>query len=378
MVTQNPSTASRTIHVLGVAHTIPNEDYTVCAFTAKVMLFPEVIQPYGWWVVEYSNEGSASSAREHIVILTRERLHAMSKRRARDEPMELDHYNEELQAEFQRILLEKIKERAKPGDIVCHVYGPNMDVYNLLPQCIHVESSVGYLASPGLPFRIYESSAWMHWHYGKSDQEDGSNYKWVIPAAFDADKWALCREPDNYAVFLGRVTQRKGMNELIEIAKRVPDLPIHVYGPGDATPWATTAPPNIVFKGAVFEQERVEVVRRARCMLMPTVYIEPFGNSGIEAQLCGVPLIGVSYGAFQETIIEGVTGYRCHTLADWVAAIQLSSTLDRERIANLARARYSKEIIGQNYDWVFHQLADLSSQGWHSNQSRKFSTTSGR
>ncbi len=287
----------------------------------------------------------------------------MSRRRARDEPMEPYHYNEELQAEFQRILLEKINERAKPGDIVSHVYGPNMDVYNLLPQCIHVESSVGYLASPGLPFRIYESSAWMHWHYGKSDQEDGSNYKWVIPAAFDADKWVFWREPDNYAVFLGRVTQRKDMNELIEIVKCVPDLPIHVYGPGDATPWTTTAPANIVFKGAVFGQERVEVVRRARCMLMLTVYIEPFGNSGIEAQLCGVPLISVSYGAFQETIIEGVTGYRCHTLAEWVAAIQLNPTLDRETIANLARARYSKEIIGQNDDWVFHQFADLSRQG---------------
>ena len=170
MPESNSPSPSRTIHVLGVAHTIPNEDYAVCAFTAKVMLFPDVIQPHGWWVVEYSNEGSVSAAREHIVILTRERLLAMSKRRTRDDPMEPDAHNEELQAEFQQTLLEKIKERAKPGDIVCHVYGPNMGVYNLLPDCIHVESSVGYLASPGLPFRIYESSAWMHWHYGKSGE----------------------------------------------------------------------------------------------------------------------------------------------------------------------------------------------------------------
>jgi hypothetical protein len=39
---------SNSLHVLGVPHTIPHEDYLVCAFTAKVLLFPEVIQPFGW------------------------------------------------------------------------------------------------------------------------------------------------------------------------------------------------------------------------------------------------------------------------------------------------------------------------------------------
>ena len=102
------------------------------------------------------------------------------------------------------------------------------------------------------------------------------------------------------------------------------------------------APPNLMFKGPIFGNERVDVVRRARCMLMPTVFIEPFGFSGIEAQLCGVPLIATSYGAFQETILDGVTGYRCHTLADWVEAIRLSRSLDRRQIAALARSKYSK------------------------------------
>ena len=89
---------------------------------------------------------------------------------------------------------------------------------------------------------------------------------------------------------------------------------------------------------------------------MPTVFIEPFGFSGVEAQLCGVPLIATSYGAFQETILEGVTGYRCHTLADWVEAIRLSGTLDRRQIATLARGKYSKEAVGKQYDWVLRQL----------------------
>ena len=354
---------SNVLHVLGVAHTIPHEDYLVCAFTAKVLMFPEVIQPFGWHVIEYSNEGSASKAREHVVILTKDRLRALSKRKSREEPLDADVNNTELQQEFQRVLVEKIRSRARPGDIVCHVYGPNMEVYNLLPDCRHIEICVGYTASPGLPFRMYESSAWMHWHYGKAGQEDGNHYKWVIPSPIDADKWTFREEPDDYAIFLGRVTSRKGMNELVDIARRMPELPIHVYGPGDPSQWAATAPPNLIFQGPVFGDQRVDVVRRARCMLMPTVFIEPFGNSGIEAQLCGVPLIGSSFGAFQETIVEGVTGYRCHTLADWVEAIRLSDRSIGEQIADvgadqiLERGRREASMTGLCRQWRTCQMA---------------------
>jgi len=167
------------------------------------------------------------------------------------------------------------------------------------------------------------------------------------------------------------VTARKGIDVLADIARRMPGLPIHVYGPGDTSPWSKS-PPNLLFKGPVFGAERVEVVRRAHCMLMPTVFIEPFGNSGVEAQLCGTPLIGSSYGAFNETVIEGVTGFRCNTLADWVEAIKLSAALDRATIARLARERYSKPVIGKQYDRIFRQLQDLSGAGWYAEKSPKF------
>jgi glycosyltransferase involved in cell wall biosynthesis len=365
---------SNRLHVLGVAHTIPHEDYLVCAFTAKVLLFPEMIQPLGWDVIEYSNEGSVSSAREHVVILTKDRLQALSQRKSRKDPLDIDANNADLTGEFQRVLVEKIRSRAKPGDIVCHVWGPNMEVHDLLRDCHHIELSVGYTASPGLPFRVYESSAWMHWHYGKAGQGNGGHYKWVIPSAFDADRWAFREKSDDYAIFLGRVTHDKGINTLVEVARRMPQLPIHVYGPGDTSHWAKDAPANLMFKGPVFGNERVDIVRRARCMLMPTEYIEPFGFSGIEAQLCGVPLIAASYGAFQETVVDGVTGYRCHTLADWVEAIKLSASLDRRQISALARNKYSKEVVGKQYDWVLKQLADLSGRGWYADKSHKFAS----
>lgn len=367
-----PRTRSKTLHILGVAHTIPHPDYSVCAFTAKILQFPDIICPFGWHVIEYSNEGSVSRAHEHVTIFSRDRLQSLSKRRSREEPMDADVTNEPLQQEFKKILLEKIRLKAHPGDIVCHVIAPEMDVYHALPHCHHVEMSVGYKASPGLPFRIYESSAWMHWHHGKAGRDDGSNYNWVIPSGFDIDAWPYCAEPENYAVFLGRVVPRKGISTLIDIAKRLPSLQIRVYGPGDTSAWQANCPTNLVFKGPVFGAERVEVVRRARCMLMPTGYIEPFGFSAVEAQLCGVPVIGTSFGAFQETILDGITGYRCHTLADWLQAIALCRSLDRRTISDIARRKCARDTVGRQYDWALDQLSDLSGTGWYGDVSRKF------
>lgn len=365
---------SNTLHIIGVAHTIPNRDYVFCAFTSKIMLFPDVIAPFGWYVVEYSNEGSESSAHEHVVVLDSTTFRELTNRKSREDEHYIDSGNENLQSEFKRTLIQKLKERVRPGDIVCHVWGPDIEVFDAVKDCHHVELSVGYSASPGLPFRIFESSAWMHHHYGMIGGDvDGSNYKWVIPSAFDEEKWLPVETYEDYVLFHGRVTVRKGINVIIEIARRMPELKFRVCGPGDASPWSNDQPSNVYFEGPLFDEARLKAVQGARCILTPTTYIEPFGFSGIEAQLCGVPQIGSCFGAFHETIIEGVTGFKCQTLADWVEAVKASKSLDRRAIAELARERYSRKSVGRQYDWALRQLSDLSGSGWYGTESRKFS-----
>jgi glycosyltransferase involved in cell wall biosynthesis len=98
---------------------------------------------------------------------------------------------------------------------------------------------------------------------------------------------------------------------------------------------------------------------------MPTVFTEPFGGSGVEGMLCGTPLISVDYGAFTETVVEGVTGYRCHTLKDWLSAIDKVGDLDRTLIASFAQKQYSLSACGSKYAKVFNDLENLHNQGWY-------------
>ena len=52
---------------------------------------------------------------------------------------------------------------------------------------------------------------------------------------------------------------RTAIDTLVEIARRVPELPIHVHGPGDPSQWTLKAPPNLMFKGPVFGDERIDI-----------------------------------------------------------------------------------------------------------------------
>jgi len=72
----------RTIHVIGLHHTIPDERFSHCAFTGKVLRFSEVLHRAGLRVVEYSNGKSASKADQHAQIFSEAQL--------------LDHYGERL------------------------------------------------------------------------------------------------------------------------------------------------------------------------------------------------------------------------------------------------------------------------------------------
>jgi glycosyltransferase involved in cell wall biosynthesis len=81
--------------------------------------------------------------------------------------------------------------------------------------------------------------------------------------------------------------------------------------------------------------------------------------------LCGTPLISVDYGAFTETVVEGVTGFRCHTLQDWVNALHNAGVLDRKRIHEISAAKYSLDVCGKKYARVFSDLDNLWDEGWY-------------
>ena len=351
------------LHLLGLFHTQTNLKHSHCAFTGKVLRFPKMMHMAGnYEVIEYSNEGSESEADEHVQMLSIEELKKFFKRKNSDFFGDNAVVGCRGHQIFEERLLPAMQERVEPGDIVCHPFGhAHATLLKEFPNNPHVETGIGYPFLMVGSFRIFESYAWMHYHQGKEGR-NGTNFEWVIPNYFDVTEWAPSYKTGEYLAFLGRVCQAKGMNTLKAIAEHSP-FPIKVAGQGDITLWKH---PNIEFLGPISGSERSDFLRNARACLMPTEFTEPFGGSGVEAQLCGTPLIAVDYGAFTETIEEGVTGYRCKMLSNWLEAIKLAGYLDRKYIADRARRLYSLERCSKLYDRAFRQISTTSGAGWYS------------
>lgn len=350
------------LHLIGIFHTKAQLEYSHCAFTGKALRFPKMMQAQGYEVFEYANEGSEANATHHITMLTNDEYERFYGERKHTDFFGNDAtVGSEGHTAFEAKLLPALKENLQKEDIICHPFGhAHQGLMAEFPNHQHVETGIGYPILMPNSFRIFESYAWMHYHQGKENRQ-GRNYEWVVPNYFDVDEWEPNEKPGEYLAFLGRICSQKGMDTILEIAKYSP-WPIIIHGQGDPNPWSH---PNIHYGGPISGKARSDFLRNARAALMPTNFTEPFGGSGVEAMLCGTPLISVDYGAFTETVANGLTGFRCHTLQEWLDAIINVDQLDRRVIAFTARNRYSLEACGKRYDHIFQTLNDLWRKGWY-------------
>ena len=350
-----------TLHLIGIFHTKHQESFSHCAFTGKALRFPKMMQMYDYKVIEYSNEGSESTADEKVVMLTHDEYELYYGKRSATEFYAKDAIMGTPGHQiFEKRLIGELKKRLKLNDIICHPFGHTHQILmSEFPNHRHVETGIGYMTLMPDSFRIFESYAWMHIHQER-EKRSGRNYEWVVPNYYDLNDWEPKEEPGEYLAFLGRICPEKGLDTIKVIADYSP-YKIVLHGQGDPTQWSH---PNIEYRGPIRGKERSEFLRNARALLAPTTFIEPFCGMSVEAMLCGTPVISVDYGGMTETIQDGM-GFRCHTLQDWLDAIDEVGNLDRNYIAQNARSRFSLETCGKKYDKIFMQLNDLNRKGWY-------------
>lgn len=118
-----------------------------------------------------------------------------------------------------------------------------------------------------------------------------------------------------YALFVGRMSTEKGIKTLLEAWKHIPDLPLKVVGGGDLVDWAKdylkeNNITNVELIGFVKPDEVLEYQRRAKFVIMPSLWYETFGRVILEGYAVGTPAIVSNLGAMAELVEEERTGLR--------------------------------------------------------------------
>jgi glycosyltransferase involved in cell wall biosynthesis len=146
-----------------------------------------------------------------------------------------------------------------------------------------------------------------------------------------------------YAVFIGRLSQEKGIDTLLA-AWSQPDigLPLKIIGDGplaEKVKAAAESNPAIQWLGRRPLDEALSIIGDATLLVMPSVWYETFGRTIIEAFAKGTPVIASKLGAMAELVDDGRTGlhFEPGNAADLATKIR-QMLADPIKLANLRRA----------------------------------------
>ena len=185
---------------------------------------------------------------------------------------------------------------------------------------------------------------------------DGINTDWYVPTYNKKD----------YFLWLGRWHEVRGYRMAIDIAKEAgiklimagehPDREKFEYQKNcayQAIDLATDLP-NISFEWLPPDPNHHKVKRvlyqEAKALINTVQFQEPFGLQQPEAMACGTPVVGTRYGALQETIANGVTGYLCeNNTQDFIRAINMIGNIDPKICREHAVMRFDRHIMAKAY-----------------------------
>ena len=172
-------------------------------------------------------------------------------------------------------------------------------------------------------------------------------------------------------VFSGRLTEAKGVRDVVELAKHTPQLEITVAGTGPLRQIAETAAsslPNLHYEGFVDGVTAHGLVSGARVVVVPSHVAEAGGRVALEAMAAGTPVVAYPSGGLAEYV--GDTGggvlvpQEPRSLAD--AALRVSN--DRNLWAALSsrglegvRKRHAPERYIERIEAIYDEVIERPS-----------------
>jgi glycosyltransferase involved in cell wall biosynthesis len=356
------------IHLIGLPHTpFDDKKASACAFTAKAVRTARMLRTFSDVLVYWGGETADVSL--------------LSDDEQRDfygewNPALLPQIKWDVNAPdwvlFNKRSIEELEKNLQEGDIIAFAGGgihqPVIDRFANTITC--AEYGIGYEGIARNTFACFESYAWMHHRYGAYGINDGRAFDAVIPNAVDPDEWGMA-ESEGYALFVGRLIQRKGPNVAAEIANAA-GLKLLIAGAGAKKVSkgeilcedGTLIRGDIEYVGVKVGDERRDLFAKAEVLICPTLYIGPWEGVHAEAMMSGVGVVAPDYGVFAETLPKQ---YRYRNMKQGVQAVRLASQMRGAGWRSYASDLCGISVCTEKYESWIDRLNSLRDgrNGWY-------------
>lgn len=351
-------------HILGIPHTATNEDFGVCAFTQKVFKFGKMMKNRGHHIIHYGHEDSTVECDEHVTVVTnKEWKEAYGDYNWRENGFKYN-LGDTAYTTFFANAIKEIGLRKQKNDFILAFWGNgHKDICAAHPDLIAVEPGIGYAAGLWANWKVFESYSIMHAFYGMEHVTYGKPewYSIVIPNYFDTNDFEFHEEKEDYFLYLGRVTQTKGVHIAIQTAEAANK---HLIIAGTLMD-GFKLPNHVEYVGYANHNLRKQLMAKAKGIFMPTMYTEPFGGVMIEAFMSGTPAITTDWGTFAENNLHGITGYRCRTFDQFVWATEHIDNISNKNCRIWAE-NFTFDKIAPQYEEYFNNVLNVyNGKGWY-------------
>ncbi len=174
------------------------------------------------------------------------------------------------------------------------------------------------------------------------------------------------KQPERFFVWLGRFVPEKGPHLAIEAAKKA-GVPIVLAGTIDqhmqesVDYFEQVIKPHlnhqqVKYIGPVDMEQKLDLLSRARGLLNPIQWEEPFGMVMIEAMAVGCPVIAFARGAAPEIVADGRSGFLVHDVNEMAQCISRVDELDRMVVQAHAEHNFTAQAMAVKYTKVYKKI----------------------
>jgi glycosyltransferase involved in cell wall biosynthesis len=185
-------------------------------------------------------------------------------------------------------------------------------------------------------------------------------YAGMVHNGIDLASYPFRADKDDFLVYIGRATPDKGPSIAIEVARRA-GLPLAMVikknEPFETAYWDEIVAPLLNDEVEVYEaishEQKTDLLGRARAMVFPIQWPEPFGLVMAEAMACGTPVVACPTGAAVELVQNGVTGYLRSSIDELVDAVASTGNCSPSACRRYVDEHFSASVMVKRYEQLF-------------------------